>query len=97
MLGHVATSVVFVPGMDVAKLQGMDTPDEGHEESAENEHDGLFLNHAEVMFVVVLEFEGLNQDSHEGSSEEHTQGVLEGKREILMSLVVVFLEMSEVM
>lgn len=97
MLGHVATSVVLVPGVDVAELQGMDGPDEGHEEGAENEHDGLFLNHTEIVLVVVLELKGLNQDGHEGSGEEHTQGVFEGKREILMSLVIMLLEMGEVM
>lgn len=97
MLGDMGTSVVLLTGMDVAELQGVDGPDERHEEGTEDEHDGLFLNHAEIVLVVVLEFKGLDQDSHEGSGEEHTQGVFEGKGEILMGLVIVLLEMGEVM
>lgn len=72
MLGNVGTSEVLVAGVDVAELQGVDGPDEGDKEGAEYEHDGFFLNHTKIVLVVVLELQGLNQDSHEGGCEEHT-------------------------
>lgn len=47
------------------------------------------------MLVVIVELEGLNHNGHQGSCEEHTKCILEGKREVLIGLVVMLFKMGE--
>lgn len=48
------------------------------------------------MWIEVLETDGFDSESHEGSSEEHAQGVLKGKGSLKLGLGVMFLQVGEV-
>lgn len=96
VLGHVQMALVLLPCVLVAQLQGVDGPDQGHKERAEDEHDRLFVNDSEVVLIEVVELDGLHCDGHQGCRKEHTQCILKCKREVLVSLIVVLLKMGEV-
>jgi hypothetical protein len=53
-------------------LEGINKPDKGYQKSTKEEHDGLFLDDSEVVFVIVMVLEGFHEDGHDGSCEEHT-------------------------
>jgi len=96
LLGHELSALVQ-PALElVRQLVGVDEPDERHQHRGEDEHEGLLLDNAERVGVVVLVHEGFHSDGHEAGREEHAQGVLEGEGEVIVGLVVVVLQVGEV-
>ena len=80
----------------MVELVGVDEPDERNQHCREDEHEGLLLDDAEGVAVVVLVHDGLYGDGHEAGREEHTDRVLEGEGEVVVRFVVVVLDVREV-
>lgn len=88
---------MFSPLIGPPDIPRVDQPDNRHKEGREKEHKCLLLYESISFIVDVLFDKALDEDSHQGSSEEHSHGVFQHETELKDRSGTGHLEVYEVM
>jgi hypothetical protein len=96
-LRKILPPIVVASFEEMKELPRVDQPYNGDQKCIKEEHHRLLLNDAILLAIDIMKSIALNDNSHQGSSEEQSKGVLQSKRKLVFATSPMHFEISDVM